>query len=312
MTSYGSDQPWAWEGLDHARAAALLAGHLPVADGVGLEPLGRGDFCLAFRLGRQVVRVARHTEAATALEREACVLGKIGARLPLSVPRPTYHSASACPPFTVHDEVVGEVLTQEAWLTMTPTAKERTATDMAAFMSALHSLPAEIGLGCGVRQLDGTALAHDLHEASAGTIYSLLERETQGRLEAALKGWSVPVSQGRCPVLLHCDLAPGHLLGDPSTGRLTGIIDFGDLAVGEPTRDFIYLYEDYGPSFLTAVLERYAAEGTPPTLPEIRKWYLLEAVAWTVEMYRARRDNEVTHGLAEIIRELGAGGGSGR
>ena len=38
-----------------------------------------------------------------------------------------------------------------------------------------------------------------------------------------------------CTVLLHCDLAPGHVLYDPSTGALTGIIDFGDVAIGEPT-----------------------------------------------------------------------------
>jgi aminoglycoside 2''-phosphotransferase len=271
VSLFSSDQTWAWNGLDHSSAATLLANHLPAADHTSLEPFGHGDFCLAFKLGNQVIRVARPPNAATALRREACVLAAIAARRPLPVPRPTYLSPSACPPFIVHDEVVGEFLTRDDWANMPTVAREQAAADLATFLRALHSLPTELGLKCELVQFDGVALARRLREATAHTIHGLLDRETQGRLDETLERWSLPSRQeGRRPVLLHCDIAPGHLLYDPLTGSLTGMIDFGDIAVGDPARDFIYVYEDYGPTILTEVLSRYAGEDAPSMPSEIR------------------------------------------
>lgn len=299
------DPQWNWPALDHATAAALLSDHLPGA-GVHLTPLGHGEFCLAFRLGCQVVRVARHPRAAIALRREVCALVAIAHALPLPVPRPTYHSPSTCPPFTVHDEVTGEVLTRDGWMSMPTEAREKAATDLAAFLRALHAIPVAVGLECALARLDGVEFARRLREAAAVTLYPLLDGERRGRLDAALAQWSSPAHEVRGPVLLHCDVGPGHLLCDPVTGRLTGVIDFGDIAVGDPACDFIFIYEDYGPAILTEVLSRYAGEDAPPLLSEIRKWYLLEAVSWTLEMCAAKRGTELEHGLAEIARELAA------
>jgi hypothetical protein len=39
-------------------------------------------------------------------------------------------------------------------------------------------------------------------------------------------------------------------------------------------------------------------------MPAIRKWYLLEAISWTIGMYVEQRDANLDHGLAEIKREL--------
>lgn len=302
------DAQWGWPALDHATAAALLSDHLPAA-GVHLTPLGYGEFCLAFRLGKQIVRVARHPRAAIALRREACVLAAIADALPLPVPRPTYHSPSTCPPFTVHDEVTGELLTRDGWMGMRTAAREKAATDLATFLRALHAIPVTIGLECGLARLDGAEFARRLREAAAVTLYALLDRERRGRLDAILARWSLPLYAGRPAVLLHCDIGPGHLLCDPATSSLTGVIDFGDIAVGEPARDFIFIYEDYGPAILTEVLSRYAGEDAPSLLSEVRRWYMLEAISWTLEMCAAKRATDVQHGLAEITRELAAPAG---
>jgi hypothetical protein len=39
-------------------------------------------------------------------------------------------------------------------------------------------------------------------------------------------------------------------------------------------------------------------------LPAIRKWYLLEAISWTMQRYVERHEADLVHGLAEIRREL--------
>jgi aminoglycoside 2''-phosphotransferase len=286
---------------------ALLAGQLPAADRRRLEPLGQGEFYLAFRLGNQIVRVARHPEAAVALRREACVLVAVANRLPLPVPRPTYYQPSGCPPFSMHDEVVGTILTRDNWIRMPAAAREKAARDLAAFLRTLHTIPTAVGLECGLMQFDSSEYAHTLREAASAVVYPLLNDETQQSLDATLTLWSFPAGDGAPPrALLHCDIAPGHLLCDESTGRLTGVIDFGDIALGDPARDFIYIYEDYGPAILADVLSHYSDRGAPSLLPEIRKWYLLEVVAWTLDMLAGEHSAEVRQGLAEIKRELTA------
>jgi aminoglycoside 2''-phosphotransferase len=303
VACFNGDPAWDWNLLDHSSAAKLLARQLPDVDASGIEPFGSGDFCLAFRLRDQVFRMARHAEAAEALRRETCILSKIAPILPLPVPQPAYHAPQGCPPFTVHQEITGEFLTRETWEGMPASARERAASDLATFLRALHALPIQIGLECGLVQIEAAEMARRLREETAHTIQRYLEHETQRRLDQTLKRWSIPRAARR-PALLHCDMGPGHVLYNPSTLHLTGVIDFGDLVIGDPARDFIYVYEDFGPRLLREVLTRYAGKEASKMMPVIRKWYLLEAISWTIGMYVEQREADLDHGLAEIKREL--------
>lgn len=304
MNTSTSERFLAWEDLDHVRAAALVASHLPDASTIALQPLGQGDDCLAFRFGSRVVRVARHRGAADALKREACVLAQIAPVLPLPVPRTAHHAPHACPPFSVHDEIRGDVLTREKWRALRGPAWDRAATDMASFLRALHGVPAGIGERCGATRLDAAAFAERLRHTMVDTIRESLGSETWRQLDTMLEHWASLRPDPARAALLHGDIAPGHVLYDPRTGGLTGVIDFGDIALGEPARDFIYLYEDFGSRILEAVLARYASDGEGPTLTDIRKWYLLEATAWTIDAFLEGRAEDLDHGLSEMAREL--------
>ena len=66
----------------------------------------------------------------------------------------------------------------------------------------------------------------------------------------------------------------------------------------------LYIYEDFGPLILQEVLTRYARKVSPKMLPAIRKWYLLEAISWTINRYVEQHEADLDHGLAEIRREL--------
>lgn len=307
MTVSTDDPSWQWDDLDHSRAAPLLEGHLPALAHSRLEPLGHGEFCLAFGMGSQIVRVARHPDAPSALRREACVLATIANQLPLPVPRPTYFQANGCPPFSVHEAITGTALTAEGWMSMQPGARERAASDLAAFLRVLHTLPTNFGVQCGLPRLEMREYARTIQKAASRSLYPLLDQRTGRSLDAALARWSEPAGDDPRPLaLIHCDIAPGHLLCDQSSGYLTGIIDFGDLAVGDPARDFIFIYEDYGPELLDDVLRHYTDPDTSSLLPRIHQWYLLEAVAWSLDMLAAQRSDELKKGLAEITRELAA------
>jgi aminoglycoside 2''-phosphotransferase len=290
---------------DHADAAALLAGRVPgVRDGDTLVPFGEGDYTLAFLAGDQVVRVARHARAAAALGREACVLAGLADALPLAVPRPVLHATPDAAPFTVHALVPGDVLTRERWEALPPAAFARAAGDLARLLAALHAAPVAPGETCGVPVLDGAALVADVRARAGARLHALLEPPMRDRLDEALGSWAAGARGAPAPVLLHADVAPGHVLFDARDGALTGVIDFGDLALGDPARDFVYVYGDFGPAILDAVLRRYAPEAPHALAARVRRWYLLETALWAAAAVDAGDAAEMREAAAELTREL--------
>lgn len=66
-------------------------------------------------------------------------------------------------------------------------------------------------------------------------------------------------------VVLHGDLVSDHLLVDEHTGTLTGIIDFSDVALGDPAHDFLGFWA-YGRGAAAHAVACYGAGSLDPTL----------------------------------------------
>jgi aminoglycoside 2''-phosphotransferase len=54
--------------------------------------------------------------------------------------------------------------------------------------------------------------------------------------------------------LLHSDLKPDHVLHDPASGQLTGVLDWGDVSLGDPDFDLAVCGIFFGPQFLARLL----------------------------------------------------------
>lgn len=296
---------WQWGNPRLERTAALVRPHLPTELTGRLEPAGAGDFCFAYRTGPWIVRVARHAEAAEAIRREACVLDRISQGLPLAVPRPEHHSPEGCPPFSVHRELIGAVLTRAAWAGLSPVARGRLAEQLAGFLQRLHGL-ADDGRACGLPALHDATQAARLRVAAGRELRELLAADVAKRLDDFLAARAAGRGAERPSVLLHADVAPGHLLYDESTGELTGVIDFGDLVLGPPARDFIFIYEDFSVERCEEVVAAYAGADAAELMENVRAWYLLEALSWTLERLAQGARDDVAQGLGAIARELGA------
>jgi hypothetical protein len=96
------------------------------------------------------------------------------------------------------------------------------------------------------------------HRDARAQVYPLLqprERAFLDRLFAAFRAdaqahpWTA--------TLCHGDLTSDHILVEPAhPDQISGIIDFGDLCLGDPAGDFVWRYE-YGESFFALVLAHY-------------------------------------------------------
>ncbi|MFJ5948357.1 aminoglycoside phosphotransferase family protein [Streptomyces noursei] len=220
--------------VDDDLVRRLIAGQFPQWAGPAMERLPSGGTVNAmYRLGDDmVVRLPLVKGGADDVSRECTWLPRLAPRLPTPVPEVlgVGRAAEGYPwPWSVYRWLAGEH--PEAGALSAPALL---AEDLAAFVAAMRSVT-----------LPGAPQAH------RGGPIALLDEETRSAIEA-LRG--VPQEGVDCdaatamwedalrapdwdgpPVWLHADLMPGNVLVDG--GRLTSVIDFGCLGVGDPACD---------------------------------------------------------------------------
>ena len=93
--------------------------------------------------------------------------------------------------------------------------------------------------------------------AQADVIKPLLTPDLLAKAEPYLAGEVTEPPQDGPRRFIHNDICPDHLLVDPATGRLSGLIDFTDAMVGEVVLDFVGLIGIAGYEFIDLVAASY-------------------------------------------------------
>ncbi|MEV6239174.1 phosphotransferase [Lentzea sp. NPDC051838] len=179
--------------------------------------------------GRWVERRPRRPHIGPQLVRETVVMPWLAPLLPLPVPVPVLVSED--PVIVRHELVDGEVQ---------PSPNAAQGKQLAEFLLALHAVPADEAARRGVRP---TRLPVERFRAE------VLPHAPEGEpLLDALAG--LPTH-----TLVHGDLGPEHVLG--RDGVLTGVIDFGDLHLGDPALDLAWALHSTPPEFADALASTY-------------------------------------------------------
>lgn len=269
-------------------------------------PAGEGDSCRAFQVDRTwLFLFARHELASASLDHAARVLPDLTPGCPVPIPAVAYHGHVGNLTYMGYRCLPGLELTAERFSTFSPRQRGVLASALAAFFRHLHAFDPIQAAVAGVpvceypfAQRDAELLQgsveelyrHDLEALAAlpGDHAALLDH-----LEEMLTGHLEFVRLSPQPlVLLHGEVSGDHVLHDPQTGRVTGIIDWNGMIVGWPARDFLYLYEEYGREFVTDLLVKYGRLPVGNTLRELHVlhvWHTLLRFLWAEEHgYRAR------------------------
>jgi aminoglycoside 2''-phosphotransferase len=134
---------------------------------------------------------------------------------------------------------------------------------LAEFMWQLHHVPAEITADFPQSNTVRT-YEHWLE------LYEKVQSEASPLLMGFAKEW---VEQHFAPlladpsfidyesVLMNGDLSPYHLLYDAEARRLSGVIDFGTVGMGDRAADFACIIDAYGESFLRRIGKYYPSLG---------------------------------------------------
>ncbi|MGW3861090.1 aminoglycoside phosphotransferase family protein [Streptomyces sp. NPDC005047] len=199
-----------------------------------LDPAGSDH--VIYRLGEELsVRLPRHSGAIGQARKELQWLPRLAPHLPLAVPVPVGVGEPdfGYPwPWAVSRWLDGEVATVDA-LGDSPGA----AVDLARFLVALQGVAPE-GFP------DGDALAgRPLSDRDRATRAAIAEVDGVFDATAMTELWNAALSApgwDRSPVWFHGDFHTGNLLA--RDGRLSAVIDFGGLGVGDPACDLMIAF----------------------------------------------------------------------
>ncbi|MDD9937278.1 MAG: aminoglycoside phosphotransferase family protein [Myxococcales bacterium] len=259
--------------IDTALVTRLIHEQLPHWGDLEIRPVERqGHDNRTFRLGDAMgVRLPSAAHYAAHVEIEHTWLPRLASGLPLPIPAPLAigRPSHAYPwPWTVN-----------RWIAGRPTGADRVADltglarDLAGFLNAL-------------RAIDATgAPAPGAHNFFRGGELAVYDGETRacidalrGQLDAAaaLDVWesALEARHRAAPVWVHGDVAPDNLLVDD--GSLCAVIDFGQLAAGDPACDLTIAWTLFsGPS---RDIFRHELHADRATWLRARGWALWKAL----------------------------------
>jgi aminoglycoside phosphotransferase (APT) family kinase protein len=199
---------------------------------------------------------------------------------------------------------------------------DRVAPILGRFLSWLHAFNTADAIHVGVRERDATELLCEMQADAIADFDNLkavspdaplrrwrtfLDETSAPSVAAATPAPAAPTPAKPAPptsapaaparsVLVHGDLAAEHVLYDVASDRVTGIIDWSEIAISDAAVDFAALYHAGGEPFAMAVLEHYDGDSGEAVLSRARY------------MAACRGVMDVTFGLERSRPEYIAGG----
>jgi aminoglycoside phosphotransferase (APT) family kinase protein len=251
----------------------LLATQHPDLAGLPLTLMANGWDNVMYRLGADlIIRLPRRAAAAELVEHEQRWLPMLAPRLPLPVPAPVrvgrpadgYPWSWSIVPF-LPGQVVG----------LTPSADPASAArSLGGFLRALHTeapddAPANPFRGIPFREraaMDARNMAILGDRIDRGRV----QREWEAAVQAPV--WDGP------PLWLHGDLHPANIL--VHDGRISGVVDFGDITSGDPATDLSVAWSVIPAAQRGEFWDAYGSWGDEATRRRAKGWAMAFSVVY--------------------------------
>jgi len=221
------------------RARSLIGEQFPQLADAPVEPFGNGWDNTAYLVGgAYVFRFPRRSIAAPLIEREMRILPSLARDVPAPISAPCFAGAPGGDypwPFAGYPYLAGTTICA------TPAALggTRVARELGAFLRALHAIDPSQAVERGLPPDEIGRLDHDRRFAMARDRFAALRAasvdvDAEGLL-ARMREIAPRAGKGRLRIV-HGDLYARHVLA-AANGSLAGVIDWGDLHLGDPALD---------------------------------------------------------------------------
>jgi aminoglycoside phosphotransferase (APT) family kinase protein len=281
--------------IDETLVRSLLAAQAPDLAALPIRVVANGWDNAVVRIGDEwMARLPRRAAAATLIEHEQQWLPVLAPRLPLAVSVPTLCGRPSDDyPWSWS---LGPWLHGESAAAHPPIDQAHTVATLAAFIRALHQ-PAPLDAPENpVRGVALQARANAVHQR-VDSLAAVIDRDRTlavwSRLSAT-PAWDGP------PLWLHGDLHPSNML--TLDGRLSAIIDFGDLTSGDPATDLAVAWMMFDAPNRTEFRSQAGIDG--PTWKRAAGWALNLSLAYLTGDDTTSMPGIGRHTLAAVLAEF--------
>jgi aminoglycoside phosphotransferase (APT) family kinase protein len=204
---------------------------------------------------RLVVRIPNEEHYRRMLDAERVVLDRLGGACRAALPMAKWVAPDHR--LSVHDFVPGDVLTPDRFAALPRRDRDEAADQLAELLAAIHAIDPAV-LPSGTPSWTVAEEDREVARLARTGLPGLLSAPELDAVDSILADVPALLAEAPAAVLVHGDVYEDHLLWDTAARRL-GLIDFSDLATGDPAIDFAELI-DYGHAFVADVVRRYGGD----------------------------------------------------
>jgi aminoglycoside 2''-phosphotransferase len=264
-----------------------------------IDKIGEGENSLAFLINQNFIfRFPKREEVKEQLAKEIATLPQISPLLNLEVPH--FHYVAKNLNFAGHKLIAGQPFSNKMYYSFGKTTQRSIQQSLVLFLSQLHAIDLS---ALSDSRLPIMNLEDEYTENFIDTqqlIFPHLPTKTRETISEIFTSYlKHPDSFKYKPTLVHNDFSTDHILADPAKKEISGIIDFGDMAIGDPNYDLMYLADQLGVEFIKGMSVFY-----PKPRKNLLQKILFFAVANKVQIILSALEDNDTDAVKEGYKNL--------
>ncbi|MEH7334326.1 aminoglycoside 3'-phosphotransferase/choline kinase family protein [Neobacillus drentensis] len=266
--------------------------------------LGEGWMSRAYLINHEVVfRFPKEKAGAIDTEKEIKALPNLKKHLSLNIPEFIYCGKQDNGyPFVGYRLLPGEPMDEQLFYTLPSETKNKIAHQIAEFMDQISSFSVEQAKNLNIPEKNFYQFYLETFNEVKEKAFTKINQDMQTYISFRFGTYLENKNHFRySPMLLHADLSMDHLLFDKERQKLTGIIDFGDMKIGDPDYEYLYLLEECGEEFTKKVMELRKEENVQHKFEKLSFFLTADNVVLLLEGLK-RNNREMVEEAVDIIQ----------
>jgi len=103
------------------------------------------------------------------------------------------------------------------------------------------------------------------------------------------------------PKLIHADISFDHLVFNPESDKLKGLIDFGDLTFSDPAFEYMYILDGFGLRFMKELMNKRNISDQERTISKVKFFLLIDNISIIDEGVKKDNQELIEEGI-ELVR----------
>ncbi len=279
---------------------SIIQKDFPYMDISSISKIGEGENSKAFIVnGKYVFRFPKIKRVKQQMLREISVLSILKPFVNLKIPEFEFISPST--DFIGYEVIHGEPLSFTIFNSLQQNNQKAIQKSLADFLFQIHNTDLAV-LKDGLLETMNLKeeYSHNFRQAQK-FIYPHITKSKRKKITKLFTEYlNNQQNFNYVPTLIHNDFSEDHILCNITNHQITGIIDFGDIALGDPDYDFMYLLSEFGEEFVKGVLTIYQHKNINGALKKICFFSLANKLQIILE----HKDDDASEDLENAYKEL--------